>query len=251
MEGYIKGLLARNPHIRIVRVYEYTKNKFSSQGIDIPSKETIRKFVTLWKEKHQELYTFLKNPDHWRSEFQLALGDAGAKADYFLHMLEFDSTPADIMCADKRRYTVVGAIDIFSRKAKCLITPVSKSVAIANLMRWIILNWGLFDIMIADNGKDFASRHVEAICGALNIELRPTPPFCPEAKPFIERFFQTLAVGLFEELSGYIGHSAAERKELESRHSFAQRMFHKDELIQCRMMPDELQAAVDSWMEAI
>ena len=204
-----------------------------------------------WKEEKEDLYTFLKNPDKWRSDFQLALGDGSEKAKYFLHMLEFDSTPADIMCADKKRYTLIGAIDIFSRKAKCLLVPVSKSIAIANLMRWVILNWGLFDVMIADNGRDYASRHIEVACGALNIEMPPVPTSTPEAKPHIERFFGTISTMLFEELDGYIGHNVAERKDIESRRSFAQRMFDKDEVIECRMMPDELQDIINTWLAKI
>lgn len=251
MHHYIIGILTNKPHTRPVRIHEYLTNKFSGSGIPIPHQATIRRFIESWKKENESLYIFMKNPDQWRSNFQAAFGDAGVKAKYFLHMMEFDNTPADIMCADKKRYTVTAGIDIFSRKAKCLLVSTSKSTSIANLMRWLIINWGLFDVMIADNGKDYASRHIEAACGALSIDMPPLPSFTPEKKPHIERFFGSLSTMLFEELSGYIGHSVADRKEIESRKSFAQRMFTKDEVIECRMTADELQAVINTWVDKI
>ena len=251
MAEYIVGIKRNRIHTRPARIYDYLMNKFGGTEVELPHQSTVRRFVSSWETKNTELVAFLKNPDRWRSHYQAAFGDAAEKALHFLHMVEFDNTPADVMCADGKRYTLTGAIDIFSRKAKCLVVPTSKSVAVANLMRWIILEWGLFDVMISDNGKDYASKHIEAACGALGIELPDVPPFTPEAKPFIERFFRSISMMLFEELSGYIGHSVAERRAIESRKSFAQRMFKKGETIECRMMPEELQGVIDTWTERV
>jgi len=251
MHHYIIGIISRRPQTRPARVYDYLVNKFSSSQTTLPSETTIRRHINKWIKENGSAFAFMKNPDQWRSARQAAFGDAGEKALHFLHIIEFDNTPADILCADKKRYTITAGIDMFSRKAKCLVVPVSRSVAVAGLMRWMILNWGLFDVMIADNGKDYASKHIEAVCGALGIELPPVPAFSPEKKPFVERFFRTLSTMLFEELDGYIGHNVAERKAIESRKSFAQRMFDRDETIECRMMPDELQEVVDTWVEKV
>jgi len=251
IEVFIIGILAKSPHTRPVRIYDYIKNKFSGQSMSLPGKRAVYNWVNKWKKENESVYTFLKNPDKWRSNFQLALGDSSEKAKYFLHILEFDNTPADIMCADKKRYTLAGAIDNFCRKAKILIVPVGKSIAIANLMRRINLDWGFFSVMIKDNGQDYASRHIEAVCGALGIDMPSVPPFTPQAKPHIERFFRTISMMLFEELPGYIGHSVAERKDIEARRSFAQRMFTKGEVIECSLMPEELQGIIDNWIETI
>lgn len=248
---YIIGILSNRITTRPRRVFEYVENKFSGSGTPVPSEATVRRFITRWKNDNHSLVTFMKNPDQWRSTYQAAFGDASIKAAHFLHMIEFDNTPADIMCSDNKRYTITGAIDIFSRKAKCLVVPVARSQAIASLMRWIILNWGLFDVMITDNGKDYASKHIEAACGALGIEPAFTPPFTPEAKPHIERFLGVMSSSLFEELGGYIGHSVADRKAIESQKSFAQRMFNKDEVIECRLTADQLQEAIDTWIEKV
>ena len=251
MALYIKGIVAKKPHTRPARIFEYVGNKFTDTGVPIPSEATVRRYVNKWKAENASLYAFMVDPDKWRSEYQTAFGDASEKAEHFLHMVEFDNTPADIMCADNKRYTITGAIDIFARKAKCEVVPTAKAQAVANLMRSIIIDWGLFDVMIADNGKDYASRHIEAACAAVGIELKFNPPFTPEAKPHIERFLGALSTMLFEELDGYIGHSVADRKAIESRKSFAHRMFSKDELIQCSLMPDELQEIINTWIETV
>ena len=248
---YIKGILAKKPHTRPARIFEYIRNKYAGRDRPIPSEATVRRYINKWKAENESLFAFISDPDKWRSDFQAAFGNASEKAKYFLHMVEFDNTPADIMCADNKRYTITGAIDIFSRKAKCEVVPTAKAQAVANLMRSIIIDWGLFDVMIADNGKDYASRHIEAACGALGIELKFTPPFTPEAKPHIESFLGTMSTMLFEELEGYIGHSVADRKAIESRKSFAHRMFSRDEVIQCSLMPDELQQIINAWVEKI
>lgn len=251
MQHYIIGVKRKKINTRPVRICEYLRNKFSGPDVDLPSDATIRRFISTWEQENASLVAFLKDPDKWRSDFQAAFGNASEKAKCFLHMVEFDNTPADIMCADGKRYTITGAIDIFSRKAACQVVPTAKSQAVANLMRWIILNWGLFDVAILDNGQDYASKHIEAACGAMGIEIDFTPPFTPEDKPHIERFFRSMSMMLFEELSGYIGHCVADRKAIESQKSFAQRMFGKDEVIECRLMPDDLQDIINVWLDNI
>ena len=251
IDAIITGILAKSPHTRAARIFDYIKNKCSAPGISLPGKRAVSDRVKKWKKENESVYAFLKNPDKWRSNFQLALGNAAEKAEYYLHILEFDSTPADIMCADKKRYTLNVALDVFSRKAKCLLVLVSKGFTIIHLMRHILIDWGLFYVMITDNGKDYMGKHVEAACGALGIEMPPLPKFTPEDKPFIERFLGTITTMLFEELPGFIGHNVAERKDIEARRSFAQRIFDKNEVIKCSLMPDELQEIINTWIERI
>jgi len=249
MKDYIRALKVEKVHRRPRRIYQYLCNKFAGQ--DLPSEATVRRFIDQWERENAEYVAFLRNPDKWRSTYQAAMGDAGEKAVYFLHMLEFDNTPADVMCADGKRYTITGAIDIYSRKAKVLVVPTARSQAVAGLMRKVILDWGLFDVMIKDNGQDYASRHIDVACSALGIEQPPLPKFSPELKPFIERFFRTLTEGLFEELEGFTGHNVAQAQDLRAARSFAQRMFSKGEVISCGLTAKELQDRIDAWLENV
>ena len=251
MQSFMEGLIARNPDIRVARVCDYLKNHFAGPKIIIPSRKTVWRKVQQYKSVNNSAYALLKNPDKWRNEYQLALGDAAAKAKYFLHMIEFDSSPADILCSDGHRHAVIGAIDQFSRKAKIIVSPTSKSTAIKSLVRNINLDWGVFDVMITDQGADYTSSDIMVVSHGLGIDLRPTLHFSPEKKPHIERFFGSLSVGLFEELSGYIGHSVAGRKAIESRKSFAQRFGKRDEVIEIGLSSVGLQELCDKWIENI
>jgi hypothetical protein len=251
IEGYMQGLIGNNPDIRAIRLWDYIQNKFAGPGVSIPSKKTVRTKLRKWKKENQSAYAFAQNPDGWRSGFQLALGDASESAKYFTHMVELDSSPADVLCSDGKRNVVIGAIDRFSRKAKVLIAPTSKSTAIANLLRLIFLDWGLIDVGISDNGPEYISIDTKVICDSLGISLEPTLPFSPELKSFIERFFGSLAVGLFEELPDFIGHNQAQRKAIESRKSFAERFMQKGEVIEVGLTNPELQRYCDMWIENI
>ncbi len=86
---------------------------------------------------------------------------------------------------------------------------------------------------------------------SLEIDHDVAPPFTPECKPFIERGFGTFSHDLLELCAGYIGHSVAERKDIEARRSFAQRLMKQGETIEMRMSPEELQQFCDEWTENI
>ncbi len=252
MGAYIIGLIKNNPSIRPVRVYEYLKLKFS--GTDYPevTERTVRNFITNWKEEEKELYTHMRNPDKHRSQFQAAFGDQGQKAEYFLHKIEVDASPSDVLCVDGKRYKISGAVDIFSRKFKFIVVPSHNSLAVGcTLLRWIMLFWGVPNTIIRDNGKEYVSNHIDLLCDSLDINRITLPPFSPELKPFVERGIGGLAVGCLEELPGFIGHNISQRKDIEARKSFAKRMFTKGEVIECQLTPDELQKAIDTWTEKI
>lgn len=242
---YILGLQIQNPHRRPAWIYKYYQNKFGRV-----SNKTVKRFLTKWKKENPQLWELLKNPDGFRNKYQAAPGNASLKAQYFLHIIEFDCTPADIMCADGKRYTLMAAIDIFSRKVICLVVPTGSAIGVLNLIRNIITQLGLFDVMIHDNGNEFCANDIQIACKLLKIKDLCLPPFAPWKKSFIERFFGTVSIFL-EELLGFIGHDVGERKEIEARKSFAERMFDKNEVIECALTRDQLQKEINTWIEVV
>ena len=46
--------------------------------------------------------------------------------------------------------------------------------------------------LYVDNGAAFRSRHLDRICGSLGIALIHTPPYTPQGRGKIERFFRTI-----------------------------------------------------------
>ncbi len=232
----------------MTRIYEYLRRRHPDPAV---SGATVHRYVARWKRENHALLQHLRNPDQWKSLYQAAHGDAAERAAHALHYVELDSTPADVICADGKRYTLIGAIDIYSRQAAVHVAPVSSSAGIAEVLRHVILRWGIPDHLITDNGKDYTSHHIRLICGRLEVDQILVAPFSPESKPFIERFFGTLSRSLLEELPGYIGHNVADRKAIESRRSFAQRYGTGKPAIRVDLTADELQATINRWLEKI
>lgn len=247
MRNCIIAALARRPHTRVKRLCEQLEAGFGA-NISYP---TVHRFVKAYKEKEHSLVTMLGNPDDWKNRYLPAFGDMDAKAHHFLHYIEMDSSPADVLCNDGKRYALVSAIDIFSRKLMIRVAPTSCSRAIADVLRDVLTKWGVPENIIKDNGQDYVSKYIHQILAAFAIHAPFVPHFTPEAKPHVERSFRTLAEGLLEELPGYIGHNVAQRKGIEARRSFADRIMKKGELLEIGMTPEELQVAINSWLENI
>lgn len=245
---YILGLVAQKPHRRPARIAEYVQMKFPGAAI---SEATVRRFLSRWKHEQESLYHFLRDPDAWKGCFLSSFGSACQRAEYYLHAVEFDTTPADIRCADGLRYKLVGGIDIYSRKAWTTLSQHSTSVAIAALWRKIIISAGVFDVAVVDNGSEYRSHHIIGAAERLGIDLPEIPPFAPEKKPHVERFFRTLAHGLFEELPGYTGHDVAGQQEIRNRRSFADRLMERGGEVAVDLAADELQEKIDLWIRAI
>jgi putative transposase len=66
------------------------------------------------------------------------------------------------------------------------------------------LNKGLPFIFQCDHGKDFLSRAVAATLGKLKVQFDPDPPYYPNRKGKIERWFQTLDSGCLRLLPGHM-----------------------------------------------
>ena len=247
-QGFIISLIKQNPTRRPGPIWEYVQQQFPEYPVN---GMTIRRFMEGWKKKNHELYQFLLDPDQWKSKYMISFGSESQKAHHFGHYWELDSTIADLMCADGKRYALIGCIDVFSRKVKIHVGPTSNSHGIACVMRSAIIEWGLPENIVRDNGKDYDSNHVNGICSALGITPHNAPPFSPEKKPHIERFFRTLSTSLFEELRGYIGHSVAERKAIEARNSFAQRFMKGGDPIPVDLSPNQLQNIINRWIETV
>jgi transposase InsO family protein len=204
-----------------------------------------------------------------------AFGSLSEKATYPNHYWELDSTPADVICSDGKRYAIIGMIDIYSRRASFWVDERSSSYSIARLMRKAILKMGIPENVVIDNGKDYQSEHFKTICYNLGITAIPVEPFSGDQKPHIERMFGTLTRELFEELEGYIGHSVADRSDIQSRKGFqhkiesqakwreevkkAQKSDFVEKLkikksndgveLKIAVSPEELQKVIDDWVE--
>jgi hypothetical protein len=178
-----------------------------------------------------------------------AFGSASEHVFALNQLWELDSSPADIMLLDGR-HSLIGCIDVYSRRPKLHVSKTSKASAVAHVIRKSLVDWGVPETAKMDNGADYKSLHIRAACVALGIEQDFCPPFQPWKKPHIERFFRTFAHDLVELMPGFVGHNVAERKAIEARKSFAERLMKRNEVVEVRMTAEQLQEFCDSWINS-
>ncbi|MBU4316305.1 MAG: DDE-type integrase/transposase/recombinase [Proteobacteria bacterium] len=242
---FIISHIKQNPRIRPSHLFKIISKTFKPG----PSRRSIYRFVDKWKLENPELWAMIEDPQRWKNNFMAAAGDMAAGIDYFCHTWEADSTPADIITADGKRCTIVGIIDVYTRKAMLFVAPTSKSTAIAACMRKGLIAWGVPGVIRRDNGKDYTSKHIDSIVISLGIETPLLPKHAPEKKPFIERFFGTLSVGLEELLPGYCGHSVAERQSIRARETWSTKIMTPGAIIEIPQTMAELQGFCDQWLK--
>jgi transposase InsO family protein len=243
--AFIISHIKAKPHIRSEHVFKMVCKTFKTH----PSRRTIYRFIENWKQKNTELFALIEDPRRWKNKHMSAFGSASANVPHFGYRWEMDSSPADIITKDGKRLTIIGAIDVYSRRAILLIAPTSKSLAIAACVRKAMISWGISSCIVMDNGPDYKSIHVGAITSAFNIDTPELPKYSPEKKPHIERFFGTVARGFEELLPGYVGHSVAERKALQAKETWAEKIMKKGGAVEVPLTMEEFQTLTDRWNE--
>jgi putative transposase len=246
----ILGMLVDHPHVSAKHVMRAIRARFDA---DLhPSYRTLQRWLEQWKATNKQLFTAITSPDAWRSKFMAAGGDAAAQIIRLNQRWEIDSTIGDLLLSDGSRHVIVGIIDVWSRRLKLHVSRSSSSMAVASILRRCLIDWGVCEVLGTDNGSDYVSKHIDRIVEGLAIERDLAPPFTPDHKPFIERVFGTFCRDMVELLPGFVGHSVAQRKEIESRRSFAQRLMKQGgDPIELRMSPEELQKFCDQWTDTI
>lgn len=220
-EMAVRMFTRRDNPLRVSAIYQNMLHEF---GETMCSYDVLNNFLNQWKRINHSLYAFAQSADKWKNSYLPAFGSLSEKAAFPNHYWELDSTPADIICRDGKRYAILGMIDVYSRRCVFWVDERSSSYSIARLLRKAILRLGIPENVIVDNGKDYQSNHFDSICYNLGIAKVTVPPFSGDMKPHIERMFGTLSRELFEELEGYIGHSVAERSAIQSRRGFAHKI---------------------------
>ncbi|MER2558835.1 MAG: DDE-type integrase/transposase/recombinase [Candidatus Competibacter denitrificans] len=215
--------------------------------IHLPGRRTVARWLERWKHENAELYTLFKSPDEWKNRYMIGWGDADAHIHRLNQLWEFDSTPADVMLADGR-HSILGVIDVYSRRVRLHVSKTSRATAVASLLRGALMEWGIPEIAKTDNGQEYVSHHLTRIFQALEIEQHLSAPFSPWQKPHIERFFRSFSHHLLEYLPGYIGHNVAERENIRARQQFSDRLFVKDRVVELALNAEQLQSFCDRWV---
>lgn len=244
----VLALLLDKPHLSATAIYEAVKASF---GDGVPCERSFRRALAYWKAQNAQLFTAVTNPDAWRNRYMSAAGRADEQVTAPNQLWQLDSTPGDVMLADGKRHAIIGVIDVYTRRRMFLVSRTSRSGAIMALMRRAIAAWGLPQAIKTDNGKDYVACQFDTALLGLGIAHELCPPFTPQAKPHIERAIGALMHEHFELLDGYIGHNVADRKAIEARRAFSERLFDKSEQIELRLSPEQLQQSIDTYCERL
>lgn len=244
LREFALGVLSEKPHIRAKTLFDLLGARFGEAQL---SRRSLERWLSAWKRDNAELFLSLTNPDGWKNKYMAAFGSYSEGVVRANQLWMMDSTPADVML-DDGRHSILGVIDVATRRVMFLVSRTSTADAVCRLMRRAILAWGVPEAVKLDNGRDYASEKFARLLTALSIESRFSHPFSGWEKPFIERVFGTLTRHCFELLPGYTGHSVADAQAIRARKSFQQRLEQRD-AIELRMTAAELQMTCDRWVE--
>ena len=257
VKTFILGLIANQPFLSAHHVRALCRSEFGdtittlSKGVetvaDMPPVRTFQHTLKLLKERHKVELLKLTNPDLYRSTMAPAGVGMLRHVTEANQMWQIDASPVDALCMDGR-HAIYACIDIATRRMIFFISRTPRASAVALLIRKAIIAWGVPDLVKTDNGSDFKARDTERLFASLGIDVEYSDPYQPQQKGHVERGIRTFQHDVGPLLPGFVGHSVADRKAIESRKSFAARLGESDaDTFGVSLTGPELQKHVDEW----
>ncbi len=256
---YITAQIINQPHLNAGHIRDLLRAEFgdpwevTAKGQKtfkgLPNIRNIQRWINAYKKTNEELITKITDPDKWKNKYMVAPGSANAWVNAPNQLWEIDASPVDGLCVDGR-YNLYCVIDIYTRRMKILISRTPTTTASLLLIRKAIMDWGVPETIRTDNGSDFVSHAFVRALTHLGIRQDIAAPFTPEHKGTVERAIGTFQRGCMPLLPGFIGHNVTDRKKIEGRRSFAQRLGEKaDKAFSVELTSTELQEYADKWVE--
>lgn len=242
---FILGLIAHQPHLSSDHVRTIVADKFAA--LKVPAPRTFRGVLNRLKADNKVALTRITNPDKFKSHFRVS-GTNSHACERLNELWMIDASPADVLLTTGR-HAIYACIDIWSRRLIVTVTKTARADAVALLIRRAIVEWGVPERIKTDNGSDFVAKSTQRLFANLEIEVETSDPFSPEQKGHIERAIGTFQRDLMPLLPGFIGHSVADRKVIEARKAFSQRLGESDANAFCvELTAQELQTYCDEWV---
>lgn len=202
-------------------------------GDAAPSLRALQAWVQRWRQDNAHAALYLDDPLAHKGRMTPAVGNRSATTTRLNALWEMDSTLADVELAmtdvhgalvlgkdgqpRRRRYALVGVVDVFSRRAMYLVAETSSSVAVRLLFARAMQAWGIPERVKVDNGKDYVSEAMLLVCQSFGVAVERCAPFRPDQKPHIERLYRTLQHSEMAMLPAFVGHDVAERQKRRAR----------------------------------
>jgi len=226
---YIGALLIKNPFYTAIHIRDAVEAKFGATldldgaALPLPSARTFCRFVTDFRATNKVALTKIQDPDAFKSRHRIAGLSRHAHVERLNQTWQIDASPLDMLCLDGRNSVYV-LVDVFSRRIMTYVSRTPRAHAVKLLMRKAILAWGVPELVETDNGSDFTAKAVQAFMASTGIDVHRCDAYSPEQKGIVERGIGTMHRYIGTMMPGFIGHSVADRKQIEARRSFAARL---------------------------
>jgi putative transposase len=251
---YIGALLIKNPFYTATHIRDAIEAKFgpaleTEDGVvlPLPSARTFCRFVSTFRAEHKVALTKIQDPDAFKSRHRIAGLSRHTHVERVNQTWQIDASPADVLCLDGRNSIYV-LIDVFSRRIITYVSRTPRAQAVKLLLRKAILAWGVPDLIETDNGSDFTAKAVQVFLSSTGIEVHRCDAYSPEQKGIVERCIGTMHRYCGTMMPGFIGHSVADRKQIEARRAFAQRLGCDDAKAFCvELTAMEMADYLDRW----
>lgn len=260
LRTFILALMAHNSHLSAKNIKKLCRDEFSDEISvgdkrislkDLPIR-TLQLFMATLRQTEEVALTKLSNPDKYRSH----MAPSGVGTYRWLdgkpcELWMIDASPVDALCIDGR-HSIYAAIDIGTRRTLLYVSRTPRAAAVALLIRKGIIGWGVPVQIKTDNGSDFKAEATVRLFHSLNVDPIISHAYSPAEKGHVERVIKTFQHDCGPLLPGFVGHSVADRKAIEDRKSFAQRLGEDTaETFSVSMTGAQLQAYVDDWIDKI
>lgn len=261
---FILALVTAKPHLM-------KKSREVANLIDVKRKErydhwpkvspsTVQRYLQKLQRENTAELAYTTNPREYNNSHRPLYGTMYPWINRPNQVWELDSTPTDVQLnvnGKARRYSIIGAIDVYARRPMLVLMPTSNSEGICLLLRKCFLTWGVPEpdsVIRTDNGSDYVSQRTSGLFALLELTQSKATAFSGWEKPYIERFFKTISHGLLEKLPAYVGHNVSDKKRLQEMRSFAESIGAKrkqrdQELLELSLTPEELQTVLDDYIQ--
>lgn len=255
---HILAWIADNPAFSAKTIRTLVEFEFGPELVDrygelkpLPEVRFFRHYIAQLREAEKVVILAHSNPDAYRSRMKLRGTGAYRYVTRPNQMWMIDASPVDALCVDGR-WTMYACVDVATRRYIIIFSKTPRAEAVALLVRMAILEWGVPEVIKTDNGSDFVAVATQRLFDGLDIATDTSKAYSPAEKGIVERAIKTFQHDVAPQLPGYIGHNVAERKAIESKKSFAQRLGADErELFEVSMTIDQLRAYTADWLTYI
>jgi putative transposase len=221
-----------------IRIADINKLRDAGDQLPTPHKDTIYDIVSRLDEYEKDRARFGKR----YADNKHRCNKQALQPTRPLERTEIDHTKLDLFVVDEEtrlplgRPTLTMLLDKFSREVlgicngfdppsylsvmNCLLHAIKPKSYVKKEFPAVQNDWeayGLPELIVVDNGKEFHSKAFEDACLQLGIVVMYSPPYQPRYKGAIERFFSTLNKRLLHQQRGTTFSNIFERRDYDPR----------------------------------